>query len=239
MASNEFLQLTSLIYQEGYRVTNSDIRYKKGQGIHVTVHLANNGLTRTISSDAEDFVRFTIQFQRMIDTNGQIRIAKVRDSERYWSDVDYLVDLKGEKLKQALEAVSSGTFRFTFDPYAGVRKILQSRIPVKDQDVQGVRQFYHETLALVLLQGRGSVSMNETTELNKKEFAAYHQVFETLLRGSFLRPGKKAEPIDDYKRFLRFMHIDLIDLGTLITQQERFTTFLADLLKEKQLLRMR
>ena len=81
------------------------------------------------------------------------RLEKIRDTKRYYSDIEYLVDDKGDKLRDAAKAVVSGSFQFQFDPFEGIWKILQDRIPVNDPDVWGVKEHYHEALAHLFLFG--------------------------------------------------------------------------------------
>jgi hypothetical protein len=233
MASDDFLELTNLVYTQNWRPKKYEWRWNKDRGYSASVTLERDGDVKEFSSTATDCAVFIAQIQRLADSKGKVKLEKIRDTNKYWEDVTYLLDENGEKLRAALELIAKGAFQFDFDPFAGIRKILQDKIPVNDPDVRGVKSHYFETLAFVLLSGRSSVEIKEKTEKNNPKFASYYGIFEKLLRKGFMPDGKDTEPVRSYRRFLDFTSLDMIDLGRRVTEQERYTDFLAGLLIEK------
>ncbi len=84
-------------------------------------------------------VSFVFSNQKLIDSKGETKIAKVKNLEKYWEDIANLVDEKQEKTRTAVKSILSGKFTFSFNSREGMEKILQKRIPTSDPDVRGAR----------------------------------------------------------------------------------------------------
>jgi hypothetical protein len=235
MASDDFLKLTSMIYGENWRPIEYNWKWNKQTGYFAKVVLKRDAEAVELSSSAIDFVMFVADVQRVADSKGQVKLAKIQNANRYWNDMmNHFEDQQGEKLKAAADSVAKGTFQFDFDPFSGVRKILQGKkIPVSEPDVRGVKEHYFETFAFIALTGLQSLKTRERTEKTNAKFASYYSAIEKILRDGFVRPGKKMEPTADYRNYLDLVALDIYELGRHITEQSRYTDFLVNLLTEK------
>jgi len=130
MTSEDFLLLTDLMYNQGWKVNKVTHNFDKDTGFKSTVVLGKNAETKEIQSMSEDFVSFAVQLQKTIDSKG--RLIPVKDSNMYWDDIEHLVDIDGGKTRSAINAISSGSFTFLFKPLDGIKKTLQDKIPTKD-----------------------------------------------------------------------------------------------------------
>src|SRR5208282_2423865 len=90
------------------------------------------------------------------------------------------------KISAAINSVTSGQFTFTFDPYKGIRKILQDKVPQNDPDVCGVRKFFHETLAKIQLEARYFLTLKEQPQKTNPVYASYAADYEGILRHGFI-----------------------------------------------------
>jgi hypothetical protein len=233
MASEDFLLLTDLIYNQGWAIKEVKHDFGKEIGWSSTVVLSKNGETRVLQSMAEDFVSYAGQLQRTIDAKGQGRLMPISDSRRYWDDIEHLVDLDGGKTRSAMNAILSGSFKFSFNPFDGIKKILQDRIPTNDVDVRGVKSNFFETFSQVLLEGRNLLKLRENPEKTNPLFASYASAYEKVLRRGFFGQADRSNIIDAYKKYKTAIQIDHADLVRRVNEQEKYTEFLRQLLAAK------
>jgi hypothetical protein len=229
MVSEDFLRIMNMMYAEGWKIIDGGAKCSQEQGWETKVVLQRDGETREISSSAPDVGMLVWDIKEVADSWGRVKLEKIQDTERYYEDIDFLTDEKGEKLRAAVKAVVSGSFQFTFDPFEGIRKILQDRIPVNDTDVRGVKEHYHESLAHIFVFGREMASRYEKLKETNPKGAPYAASYESILRQAFMPPGTRMEPVTGYRKFLDACGIDVANLGTRIIEQQKYTSFLMDL----------
>jgi hypothetical protein len=230
MVSEDFLKLTNMIYIEHWTPVDYTLKWSKESGYDARIVLERDKVRQELVSSADDFAMLVFDLKQVADSKGQIKLRKIRKAEKYYSDIEYLLDEKGEKLKAAAQTVLSDSFQFQFDPFEGIRKILQDRIPTNDPDVRGVKEHYYETLVHTHAVGRGFAEWKHKEEKINAKLASYAAVFEKILREAFMRPGKKQEPVQDYRKFLDWARRDVADLGWRILEQQKYTDFLMGLL---------
>jgi hypothetical protein len=231
MASADFMKLTEMIYIKRWHVSNRKFVLDEGnEDWRAEVTLENNGQSIVLSSSAVDFVQYVFQIQKIVDGKGSRRLAKIRDSDKYWAEVEKLEDPNGEKVASAIEAIRTQRFKFDFNPIEGIRKTLRETANLNDPDVRGVKSFYHEVLAQVLLESRQHLSVKEQPEKTNSVYATYASLYEEILRKGFMSSGQDANPFADYRRYLDLVQLDLGDLMRRIHEQVTYTEVLRQLL---------
>ena len=219
-----------MIYNKRWSIHEITHRYEKESGWRSTIVLAKNGQTQELQSSAEDFVRFAHQHQKIVNAKGEGKLTKIRDSGRYWNDIEKLVDVNGGKLNAAAKSLAAGEFKFSFNPYSGIRKILHDRIPIDDPDVRGVKTHFFETLAGVLIESRQLLKLEELPKKVNPAYAGYASIYEKALRHGFLGEADKTNIIDAYKKYIEAIQIDHEGLLRRIHEQEGYVEFLRQLL---------
>lgn len=230
MASEDFLLLTDMIYNKRWSIKEIRHTFRKESGMKSTIVLNKDSQTKTLQSSAEDFVRFALQHEAIVNAKGEGKLAKIRDSEKYWDDIEKLVDMDGGKVRAAVKSILAGEFKFAFDPYNGIRKILQERIPINDPDVRGVKAHFFETCAGVLIESRQFLRLWETPKKNNPKFARYATTYEEILRHGFLGQANRTNIIDAYKKYVEALHLDHEDLVRRVHEQGKYAEFLRKLL---------
>jgi hypothetical protein len=230
VASEDFLLLTDMIYNKRWSIKEIKHTFSKESGEKSTIVLEKNGQTHELQSSAEDFVRFALEHQAIVNAKGESKLAKIRDGEKYWNDIERLVDMDGEKARAAAKSILAGEFKFSFDPYNGIRKILQDRIPTRDPDVQGVKAHFFQTCAGVMIEARQLLKLEETPKKSNPLFDGYASTYEKTLRHGFLGQADKTNIIDAYRKYVGAVQVDHEDLLRRIREQERYAEFLRQLL---------
>lgn len=230
MASEDFLLLTNLIYKDGWSIQRTKFEYHEDSGEKATITLSKNGQTRELQSSAEDFVSFAVQMNKLVNSKGEMKLGKVKNAEKYWKDIENLVDEKQEKTRAAVKSILSGQFKFSFNPRNGIRKILQDRIPVTDPDVRGVKSHFFETYASLLLEGQRLVKLDEDARKGNSDYAGYASKYGRILNRGFLGQANKTNMVDAYRKYIEAVRVDNEDLVRRVDEQLKYVHFLQQLL---------
>jgi len=204
--------------------------YHKDTGEKATILLTKNGQTRELQSSAEDFVSFAIQLDKLVDSKGEIGLGKVKDLEKYYRDIENLVDEKQEKTRAAVKSILSGQYKFSFNPRSGIRKVLQDRIPVTDPDVRGVKSHFFETYANLLIEGQRLVRLDEDMRKRNSDYAGYASKYGRILNRGFLGQANKTNMVDAYRKYIEVVQVDNEDLVRRVHEQLKYVHFLQQLL---------
>jgi hypothetical protein len=228
--ASDFILLTDMIYNKGWSI--KEVKHNFGQeiGWKSKIILSKDGQIQEIQSSAEDFVTFAVQIQKIVNAKGEGKLAKVQNTEKYWSDIEALVDMNGERTKNAIKLIQSGSFTFSFDPYKGIRKILQDKIPTNDADVRGVKDHFFETFAAVMMEAHKLLKINENPQKSNSVFAGYAVTYGKTLTRGFLGRANKTNVVDAYKKYVESVRVDRADLVRRIDEQEKYVAFLRQLL---------
>jgi hypothetical protein len=230
MASEDFLLLTDMIYNKRWSIKEITHRFGKDIGAKSTVVLTKDGQIQTIESSAEDFLAFALQHQQIVNAKGESKLAKIRDSDKYYDDIEKLGDIDGAKVNAAAKSLLAGEFKFSFNPYEGIRKILQDRITSNDPDIRGVKTHFFETFAGVLIESRQMLKLEKSPKKVNPTYARYASTYEKTLRHGFLGEADKTNIINAYKKYAEAIQIDHQDLLRRVSEQERYAEFLRQLL---------
>ena len=221
--------LTNLVYINGWSIQRVNFEYHKDRGLKATILLSKNGQMRELQSSAEDFVSFAIQLDKLVNSKGEIKLGKIKDSEKYHRDLENLVDEKQEKTRAAVKSILSGQFRFSFNRMNGIRKILQHRIPVADPDVRGVKSHFFETYASLLLEGQRLVKLDEDARKGNSDYAVYASKYGRILNRGFLGQANKTNVVDAYRKY-EPVRVDNEGLVRRVHEQLAYADFLRQLL---------
>jgi len=161
-----------------------------------------------------------------------MKLAKIKNIEKYYEDMENLVDEKQEKTRAAVKSILSGQFKFAFNPRNGIRKILQDTMPKSDPDVRGVKNHFFETYASLLIDGQQLVKIDEDVRKRNSDYAGYASKYGILLNRGFLGQANKTNMVDAYKKYIEAGRVDPEDLVRRVHEQLMYADFLRQLLVE-------
>ncbi len=230
IVSENFLLLTNLVYIDGWSIVRTKFECHKEGGEKATVILSKNGQTRELQSFDEDFVSFIVQIDKLVDSKGQTKLRKIRNTNKYFEDIENLVDEKQEKTRAAVKSILSGQFKFSFNPRNGIRKVLQDRISTSDPDVRGVKSNFFETYASLLIEGQRLVKLDEDMRKRNSDYAGYASKYGRILNRGFLGWANKTNVVDAYRRYIEAVSVDHEDFVRRINEQLKYVYFLQQLL---------
>jgi len=223
MPSKDFLKLMELIYDKKYKILGIRCSFNRKDGMEAEIELEKNADNIKIKSSEPDFVMYVTSINKIIDETGDFKMAKIKDTNKYYDDIDFLVDEKKEKIKNAIKRVSEGKFDFeglnieeTLD-----RFLLRKRMP-KDKEILKLKKWYYEIFAYYLLFSN-QVNKYKDVTIDKGDRKTYYQIVDKLLSKGFLRIGN---PIKDYLFFRKYSEIDISELLEKTKEESDFIRFI-------------
>lgn len=217
MVSAELAELVRLIHQERY-----DVEYIKW---HVTdkggrfeqvciVRLRKKEDTVTLTSSTPDFCEYVHHLQHLGDSAGKIRIRRIRDLNRYWSDVEYLVDEDKSKVHKAIGDLRTGKFKFNYDFDRLLDEILLKNAPTSNRYLPLKRDYYY-IFAMYLLRSEGTVKSQATIIAKDAMAKAYVDAANEITIA--FRPSSNA--IENYRFYKKWAAFDFNRIVSRIASQ--------------------
>jgi hypothetical protein len=233
MPSQDFLNLTKLLYEQDYKILNLELKF---DGIP---NIGSNGLTINGIRDSKnnksiislqkgnenlifessemDVFFYVSSFQVTIDNEGNHIFTRVKDTKKYYSDVKFLLDPDGNKKKAALEKVANGNFQPSYDPEKMVRKFLLSPKKASDK-FEVLKTEYFEICAYFLLLSKSYIDLDIKLKADRPKYNEYCIIIDKLLDVEF---RKDTNFIKSFLKYKKNLDLDIEDSAITIAEQKR------------------
>jgi len=228
MSSQDFIQLMDKIHKERYDVYSINIiaeRQNGGFSTKATVTLEKAGKQISIESQSWDFIQYAIELRRSADIYGKVKFTRIKDLNKYYKDVNHLIDLDQKKVNNAWNDIRSRGFVFNYQPTKLVEEFLSNNKNVKKSTYLPLKKDYHHILALSLTEASKFLNLQKKLIQNKPNIQDLLKAGEEITK-SFRPTGNALTDFQFYKSFVSF---DTEDLNERITQQ---TTVIDDTVQE-------
>jgi len=210
MVSQDFLTLMELMYKKKFKVINVTISFSRNKGMEAKIELQKDSQKTEIESKEPDFIMYVGSIQKTVDEEGGFKLVKIKDTNRYYDDIDFLVDEDKKKINEAVKKVSINKFDFeslniekTLD-----RFLTRKRMP-KDKEILKLKEWYYEIFAYYLLFSNQVNKFKELAVDKSEQRKLYYQLSDSLLSKGFLRIGN---PIKDYLFYRKYCDFDIFEL---------------------------
>lgn len=223
MASQDFLQLTNLIFKQGSRITGIQLDVKQAKGkegdyIHHSLFtLCKNGEKITFESFEKDVLLYGFSFHQIPNAVGDMEFVSIKDLEKYYLDVEFLIDSENKRRAAAFKKVSSGKFKPSYDPEKLVRKFLLSNKRTSKKFGK-LKNDYYEISMYFLLRSKFAVDRDKKLKEERPKYARYSNLIDKL----FSRVYRADENyIKNYLKYKNFIDLDLDDLAPRILDEKK------------------
>jgi len=199
MASKDFMNLMTKLYQERYNVFSINISSKRVGDSFTTVAsvvLAKGEEKITLHSTEWDFIKYLVELRGVVDVDGEYRFKPLKNLEQYNADAEHLIDVDRSKLKNAADDLRSKKFEFTYNPLKMIDEFLKSERNVKNKKFLPLKTDYHHILTAALLQSKAMLEARERIIKKYPETQKLVKAVEGIFLKSF-RPTRNA--LKDYK----------------------------------------
>lgn len=205
MASKDLNELRNKLFNEKYEVLNisEDINMVNEPSNTATVVLKKGENKVTLKSSETDFFIYVTQLHVVVNGTGRETFAKVKDTGKYYSDMDYLIDIDHNKVKKARDEIISGQFKFGYDFSKLLDGFLKNPKGVGCQQYLSLKKDYHHILASSLLLSEQMLKIYHNLEKKYAEAKDIKLSIDTIMR-SFLSTGSAIKDYIFYKNYLNF-----------------------------------
>jgi|GEM_PF-3443163 len=215
MTSSDLQKLTYMIFQEGWEVCSVHVEVKSSGQMTASVVLQKDTAETTLESAEGDFTFYVLNFQNVVDTKGNGRLVRLKQSERYQAELMDLIDEDHSKIRKAINEITSGKYRIN---YSITKLILEL---LSDENLKDYKKYlplktdYHRNLAYMLILSQ---------ELNKlmNEYRVKLPGAEKLIKplDTILMPFRIREnPLKDYIFYRSYLSLDISAWSTSLSNQ--------------------
>ena len=227
MVSIDLQNILQKIHTERYKVARTEIRAgRKDTGttfIETSIILEKEGEQITINTSEPDCIKYVAQLRSIVQTDGEVLRAPVKNTELYNQNIESLIDENKEKVMNALNDLSSNKFAFTYNPHILIDDLLNS-IPnirtLRNPRFVPLRKDYFHILALIMKQSQELLGMHNAIEKKLPEIKRFLTAMEWIYMG-FSRVTKN--PIKNYKYFRSHVSYDTDLLFEQLSHQMEIT----------------
>jgi hypothetical protein len=121
--SEDFGRLTQLIFKDRWKPVGYEVNLMEGPSITIQLKSAS-GESKELFSLEPDVLHWCTARHFFPNQKGDASLVPIGDQNAYEADIDALADVDGMKLKAAVDALSTGRGKLTYDPWARVEKVL-------------------------------------------------------------------------------------------------------------------
>ncbi|GAI82935.1 unnamed protein product, partial [marine sediment metagenome] len=163
----------------------------------------------TLQSSEIDFIWYLVELRGVVDTGGDYRFRRLKDPNRYLTDVEHLIDKDHSKLKEATKKIISGEFTFTYDAHKLIDEFLRTERNVKNEEFLPLKRDYHYILANAFLISEEMLKAQERLTRKYPESKRVIKAVDTIMK-SFWPTGNA---IKDYKFYRSYLKFDIDELA--------------------------
>src|SRR2546427_5107321 len=106
MVSEDFRTLMKKVHVDGLKVASVEVNFQRineGFSEKVEIALVGGEMREIFRSVESDVVDYAFHLQSIVGSGGKVTLAPVKDLNRYFKDVDHLVDQDNSKLEAAIK----------------------------------------------------------------------------------------------------------------------------------------
>jgi len=226
MPSKDFLRLMKFMYDKKFRVIGTTVSFNRKDGMGAEIELEKNSEKIKIKSWEPDFMMYVGSIKNIIDEEGNFKLVKIKNTNKYYDDIDFLLDEDKKKTHEAVKRISANKFDFeglniekTLD-----RFLLRKRIP-KDKEILKLKEWYYEIFAYYLLFSNQVNKFKELAIDKSETRESYFKLSDSLLLKGFLKIGN---PIKDYLFYREYCDLDIFKLFEKTKEQSDYIKLIVE-----------
>lgn len=208
MVSEDFKLLMKLLFTDKKKINNVGITLNKDDSEYTEIEFIKGEKFESRKPDVADYA---FSLKSTINSDGDYEIASYKNLNRYYSDIEHLLDKDNKKLKEAIEDIKTGKYRFAFDPDKLLEEFLSSKLR-KSKKFLPLKTEYFHICAYNLLQSHMAL-----TNLNKAK-SKYPEIDDYFKKIDYIFMKAFRNDRNFVKNYLRQQKVGAFDLGDFAKQ---------------------
>ncbi|MHA1959160.1 MAG: hypothetical protein ACW99U_02970 [Candidatus Thorarchaeota archaeon] len=237
MTSEDLKRFYELYFEKGFQIHGFSLEHSHDTGYKTEVELFKDEKREVIKSNEEDFARVLLRFQKTVDSDGSIKLARIGNSKKYFEAIKEFTEHREIKISKALDDWKSGKSPveggFWHDVDRALVKLLFEKTSPEDSDVLWLRENYFHIFAFYLAEAKGITGVGKDALFHKhKDIQPLIAITERILRDAFLSNQKTGNPVEIYKTYRRLLPDSLEDQTERVSIQLAYLDDLRAMIKE-------
>ncbi len=178
MASRDYVELMRILFTEKKIIEKIHLRLGSTTD-DSTLTFTDSSVFHSTEPDVSNYVT---NLQKSVDAEGNIKFTAYKDLNKYWEEVQFLVDRDQSKLNAAVAHIKAGKYKFTFDADNMLEKFLVAKTR-KSNKFAPLKTEHYYIVAHHLIQCQIALAQFEKAKREKPGFEhAYNRVDNIFMR---------------------------------------------------------
>ncbi len=210
-----------LIHNKKYKIHNIKITHHTPENANESflteIYLEKNGKGCSFTSQEKDVFFLASSFNHTINIEGNLEFMRYRDNEKYFSDLQSLIDPDDKKRQAALNRVQPDDY----DPEE-LEILIKEYIFDKDRTNKKynlLKSNYFDICAYLTLYANQYVQKERELREERPKFAIYSKLIYKILGRAF---QTEKNPIKNYLKFKNYVDIEFLDTLNSGLGQKRY-----------------
>ncbi len=231
MTSADLKRFYELYFEKGFRIKGITVEFSHNTGHTSEVKLFKDDKREVITSDEEDFAHALLRFQKIVDSDGAVKFAKIKNSGKYFAAIRDFAEHRQTKISKALEDLKTGKSPLGGGFWHKVDKalveLLFDKTSIDDSDIIWLRTNYFHIFAYYLNEIKGIAGIAQDVLFRKhKDGQPLAAIADKILMETFLSKQGSRNLVEKYKIYRQFLPDSLENHSEGVAMQQ---TFLEDL----------
>ena len=237
MTSSDLKRFYELYFEKRFQIFNFSVEFDLDTGSKAEVELFKDDKREVIKSDEEDLAHSLLRFQKIVDSDGTKRFARVENSKEYFEAIIEFAEHRETKISKALEDLKTGKSPleggFWHNVDKALVKLLFEKTSRDDLDIHWLRANYFHIFAFYLDEVKGFAGLSKNGHIHKhKDSRSLTASAETILRDSFISKQRQRNPVEIYKSYRQYLPDSLEDHSERVSIQLAYLKDLTTMLKK-------
>jgi hypothetical protein len=205
--SDDYLKIIHLTTKENYRVQNISLQFnRESEPGHVSTLILEGELdSRLIISYEEDVIFLASSYERFIDQDGNWKFERVKDKDKYYSDLEKLIFNFDKDRRQAFQQIISKEKSTVSDPIHLIKNFLLNSNKKNPKKFGVLLDDYHLISASLILEAYSIIQKNEELDKERPEYKKYCEILNRLFASLY---ALDPYPILTFLKYHRYLDFD-------------------------------
>ena len=181
MASDDLKRLMSFLFQDKKTIQKTQIKLSQNDDGYASIEFTDGVVFETKEFDAIDYV---VNLRHSIDSSGDYKIVHYKDLEKYYEDIQFLIDHDQRKLNEASKELATGKFKFNYDVDKLQEEFLSSKTR-KSKKFEKLKSDYYYIVAYRLFEAKAALDLLNKYKSNSKTVEGYYVAIDKILMKAF------------------------------------------------------
>lgn len=219
MSSQDLAHLRELLFQESYSILKIELKIDNQNKTNKSIFSLKKGVEELVFESSEiDVLLYGSTFHRTLDPDGKWVFISYKDNEKYYRDIDTLIDRDGAKRRAAFDKIIKGNYQPKYDPEELIRKFLLSK-KRSNPRFEPLKTDYFEILIGQALIASDYSKMDAKLQSEREIYSDLTKATRKILSKTFQNRGNAVE---NFLAYHKYIDIEIEDITKKIQDEKEY-----------------